>query len=213
MLLTKTQNTCYRWVIMNQQNGTAIKLTILAMCLIIYAFSTASTLGMDKHKVAKSITIDAPINEVFGYTTNPKNLSMLMPNMKLVTSISPPTPGVGQNWYWEYKSMGTTFKGKSRVVEFNQPTRYVVQSQQEGEKGSPDLWIYTLSKGDMGTKVTLEVEYTISGSSVLTRVANWLFIERRIRGEVQNSLKRLKTIMESNKYGKSGGKSLEAPLC
>jgi uncharacterized membrane protein len=193
---------------MNQQNGIVIKLTILVMWLIIYPFSAASTLGMDKHKVEKSITIDAPITEVFGYATNPKNLSKLMPNMKLVTAISPPAPGVGQNWYWEYKWMGTTLKGKSRVVEFDQPTRYVVQSQVESEKESPDLWIYTLSKRDMGTKVTLEVEYTISESSVVTRVANWLFIERRIRGEVQNSLKGLKTIMESNKYGKSGGKSM-----
>jgi uncharacterized membrane protein len=54
---------------------------------------------MDKHKVEKSITIDAPIKEVFRYTAKPKNLSMLMSSMKSVSSISPPTPGLGQNWY------------------------------------------------------------------------------------------------------------------
>ncbi len=195
---------------MNQQNGTVITLTVLAICLIIYAFSPASALGMDKHKVEKSITIDAPIKEVFSYTADPKNLPMLMPSMKSVSAISPPTPGLGQNWYWEYKWMGTTLTGKSRVVKFNPPGRYVVQSKEEGAEESPDLWIYTLSKGDMGTKVTLEVDYTISRSSVVTKVANRIFIEREIKGEVQNSLEKLKTIMESNRYRKSGGKFLEA---
>src|SRR5216684_7200968 len=106
---------------MNKPYEIIIKLTILVICLITYAFFPAPSLAMDKHKVEKSIEIDAPIKEVFSYTTNPKNLPMLMPSMKSVSAISPPTPGLGQNWYWEYKLMGTTLRGKSKVVKFNQP--------------------------------------------------------------------------------------------
>ena len=96
-------------------------------------------MAMDKHRVEKSIEINARINEVFGYTTNPKNLPMIMPGMRLVSNVSPPTPGLGQNWYWEYKLFVTTLRGKSIVVEFNPPGRYVVQSEEKGAKGSPDL--------------------------------------------------------------------------
>jgi uncharacterized membrane protein len=200
---------------MNNPNETIIKLTILVICLITYAFFSTHILAMDKKTVKKSVEIDAPIKEVFSYATNPKNLPILMPNMKSVTAISPPTPGVGQSWYWEYKWMGTTLRGKSRVVKFDPPMRYVVESEGESGGENPDIWIYTLSKGDMGTKVTLEIEYTIS-SSVPTKIANRVFIERKIRGETQNSLEKLKTTMESNKYGKSGRKSLgqaEIALC
>jgi uncharacterized membrane protein len=191
---------------MNKPNGT-IKVTILVICLIAYAFFSTPILAMDKSKVEKSIEINAPINRVFSYTTDPKNLRMLMPNMKSVTAVSPPTAGVGQSWYWEYKWMGMTLKGKSRVVKFNPPMRYVVQSEDESEDESPpDIWIYTLSKGNTGTKVTLEINYTIS-SSVPAKIAKRIFIEKKIRGEVQDSLERLKTILESNKYGELGEKS------
>jgi len=167
---------------------------LFSILFLSSAFFPTPTLARDKNKVKKSIEIDASIEEVFSYATNPENLLILMPNMKSVTDVSPPTPGAGQSWHWKYEWMGATFKGKSRVVEFNPPTRYVVQS---GEK-SPDLWTYTLSNGDMGTKVTLEIEYKIS-SSFLTKIANWVLIKRKIRGEVQDSLERLKAITESDR--------------
>lgn len=175
-------------------------LSPLLVCFITYVFFLTPTLARDENIVKKSIEINAPIEEVFSYTTNPENLLILMPNTKSVTDVLPPTPVVGQSWYWEYEWMGAAFKGKSRVVEFNPPTRYVVQATNVDQSGveSPDLWIYTLSKGDMGTKVTLEIRYTIS-SFFLTKIANWVFIKRKIRGEVQDSLERLKAIMESNR--------------
>lgn len=185
---------------MNKLYKAFIKLVVLLIFLVTYAALSASAIAEDRYKADKSIEINAPIEEVFSYTTDPKNLHMLMPNMRVVSNISPPTPSLGQHWDWEYKWFVTTLRGKSRVVEFVPTGRYVVQSEKDGAEGSPDLWIYTLSKKDMGTRVALQVEYTISKSSIVTKVMNWVFIERKINGEVQNSLEKLKTIMENSRH-------------
>ena len=69
-------------------------------------------------KITKSIIINAPVDKVFNYVSNPKNMLEWHPNITKIRNVT----GKGENlqWAWDYKMMGINFTGKAQVVALDQ---------------------------------------------------------------------------------------------
>jgi len=106
-------------------------------------------------KVERSITINAPVDKVFAYITNPTN------EMEWFTSITDirdiKGQGVGQKYGYTYKLAGLPLKGESEVIEYTPNQRYVTKSK----GGVVSTWTWTFKPEDGGTRLNVVVEYTI----------------------------------------------------
>jgi coenzyme Q-binding protein COQ10 len=106
-------------------------------------------------KVERSITINAPVDKVFAYISNPAN------EMEWFTSITDirdiKGQGVGQMYGYTYKMAGLPLKGESEVIEYTPNQRYVTKSK----GGIVSTWTWTFSPEDSGTRLNVVVEYNI----------------------------------------------------
>jgi coenzyme Q-binding protein COQ10 len=106
-------------------------------------------------KVERSITINAPVDKVFAYISNPAN------EMEWFTSITDirdiKGQGVGQMYGYTYKMAGLPLKGESEVIEYTPNQRYVTKSK----GGIVSTWTWTFSPEDRGTRLNVVVEYNI----------------------------------------------------
>ncbi len=106
-------------------------------------------------KVTKSITIDAPVEKVFGYISEPTNLPEIWPSLIEITDVKQLPDGRTTD-RWTYKMAGMRLKGTTT-------TEYVgnksIISKTEGGVKSTQIWAFEPADG--GTKATLEVEYTV----------------------------------------------------
>jgi carbon monoxide dehydrogenase subunit G len=106
-------------------------------------------------KIERTIVINAPIEEVFKYLTDPMHQLDTISNLTEVKNIK--GQGVGQQWSWAYKLTGMSFKGESIVTEYEPNKRYVTQSK----GGIKSTWTYTFEPSGTGTRLSLVLEYTI----------------------------------------------------
>jgi len=106
-------------------------------------------------KVERSITINAPVEKVFSYITDPMNSLEYTPGMTEVRDIT--GQGLGQKFGWTYKMIGIPFKGESEVMECIPNERYVEKST----GGIVSTWTWTFKPEAGGTLVNVVVEYTI----------------------------------------------------
>ncbi len=106
-------------------------------------------------KLTKSITIDAPVEKVFGYVSQPTNLPEIWPSLIEIKDVKHLPDGRTTD-SWTYKMVGIHLKGTTT-------TEYVenksVISKTEGGVKSTQTW--TFEPEDGGTKATFEVEYTV----------------------------------------------------
>jgi len=110
----------------------------------------------------KSIAIRAPIDRVFEYVGDPRNLPEIWPSLVAIRNVEQhPT---GNSFDWDYKILGLRVHGHSDPVERVKNARMVTRSV----TGIPNTfrWIYG-SRGE-DTEVTLEVDYELP---VLGRLA------------------------------------------
>ena len=106
-------------------------------------------------KVEQSIIINAPVEKVFAYITDPANEMEWLPGNTDVRDIT--GQGVGQRWGYTYKMMGLPFKGEDEVLEYTPNQRYVTKSK----GGVVSTWTWTFKPEDGGTRLNVVVEYTI----------------------------------------------------
>ena len=106
-------------------------------------------------KVERSITVNASVDKVFAYITDPKNEMEWLPSNTDVRDIT--GQGVGQKWGYTFKMMGLPFKGEDEVLEYTPNQRYVTKST----GGIRSTWTWTFKSEDGGTKLNIIVEYTI----------------------------------------------------
>lgn len=106
-------------------------------------------------KLTKSITIDAPVEKVFGYVSQSTNLPEIWPSLIEIKDVKHLPDGRTTD-RWTYKMAGMHLKGTTT-------TEYVenksIISKTEGGVKSTQIW--TFEPADGGTKATLEVEYTV----------------------------------------------------
>lgn len=139
--------------------------------------------------IRKSITIHAPVDQVFAYVNDPEHLPEIWPSMVEVKNAKH-TPDGAHSFDWTYKMAGLRFHGHSDTID-TKPNDHVVVKN-EGGIPSTFRWNY-LGKGT-DTTVSLEVEYDIPGSA-LNKLAR-PFLTKINEREAEHLLENLKSRME-----------------
>lgn len=138
--------------------------------------------------IRKSIAIRAPVDRVFDYVADPRNLPEIWPSLVEVRNVeSHPT---GNSFDWDYKLLGMRIHGHSDPVELVRNARQVTRSV----TGIPNTfrWMYGCRGED--TEVTLEVDYEVP---VLGRLGAGI-VGRVNEREAQTMLANLKRKMEAS---------------
>ena len=141
-------------------------------------------------KVSKTITINAPVEKVFGYIDEPTNLPEIWPSLVEIKDVQP-LPNGGTSSRYVYKMAGIRFEGTSEDTDYVANQRVV--SKTKGGIESTVTWMFQPEAG--GTKVTYEAEYTVP-IPLLGKLAE-AFIVKQNEGEAELILANLKARMEA----------------
>jgi uncharacterized membrane protein len=137
--------------------------------------------------IRKSIAIRAPIDRVFDYVGDPRNLPEIWPSLVAIRNVE--RHPAGDSFDWDYQLLGMRIHGHSEPVERVQNARLVTHNV----TGIPGTFRWTYDRRGDETEVTLEVDYEVP---VLGRFA--LGIVGRINErEAHTLLANLKRRMES----------------
>jgi uncharacterized membrane protein len=139
-------------------------------------------------KIEKSITINAPVEEVFAYVDDPMSQLEYLPSMVEVKDVT--GQGVGAHYRWTYKMAGLRFEGETTVTEYTPNERMVVHSK----GGIISTWSWTFTPQDGGTKINLTVEYTIP-VPVLGKLGEALILKQNER-EADQAMANIKAKLE-----------------
>jgi uncharacterized membrane protein len=146
--------------------------------------------GESMVKLEKSVTIKAPVEKVFDYLGDPKNLPEIWPSMIEVRDIQP-SPVGGYNFSWTYKMAGMRFEGASETTEYIANQRNVTESK----KGIQSRFIWTYKPEAGGMKLTVQAQYTVP-VPLLGKLAE-AFIIKQNEHESDVLLANLKARMEA----------------
>jgi len=140
-------------------------------------------------RIRKSIIINAPVDKVFDYISNPRNMLEWHPNITKIRDVT----GKGENlqWAWDYKMMGINFTGKAEVVASIICTELRVATIGDIESN----WNFGFKPEAGGTRLDFEVDYTIP-TPVLNRVGELLVLQRNER-VAEMALANIKERMEA----------------
>ena len=138
----------------------------------------------------KTVNINAPVEKVYSYMADPTNLPEIWPSMVEVKDVKQTPDGVGSSFGWVYKMAGMRFNGASETTEYIANQRNVTKST----KGIPSTFVWTYQPEAGGTKMTVEVEYTIP-VPLLGKLAE-AFIVKQNEHEAEAMLANLKARME-----------------
>ena len=125
-------------------------------------------------KIIKNTIINASVDKVFNYVSNPKNMLEWHPNITKIRNVT----GKSENlqWAWDYKMMGINFTGKAQVVASIICTELRVENTGEIESN----WTFGFRPEAGGTRLDFEVDYTIP-TPVLNSVSESIVMRRNER--------------------------------
>ena len=139
-------------------------------------------------KVERDTTINAPVEKVFSYVSDPNNQLEWLPGTTEVRDIT--GKGVGQKFGFTYKMMGISFKGECVIAEVISNQRIVLKSS----GGIVSTWTWTFKSEDSTTNINLVVEFTIP-IPVVGKVGERLALKQNER-EADHAVANLKDILE-----------------
>ena len=131
-------------------------------------------------RINNSTHINAPVEKVFAYVTDPMNTPEWMVSLSEVTDVT--GSGVGQHSHWKYKMIGIPLHGETTVTEQVPNERSVTKSK----GGITSTITYTFAPDEGGTKLDSEIDYTIP-VPVLGKLAEKLVLKRNERESNLNS--------------------------
>lgn len=141
-------------------------------------------------KIERTISINAPVEKVFDYWTEPANLPEYWPSVVEVKDRQR-LPNGGNSFRWVYKMAGMRFEGTSEDVEYIANQRTVTKN-----KGGIESTITMMFQPeDGGTKLTIQTEYTVP-VPLLGKLAE-AFIVKVNENETDLLLANLKARMEA----------------
>lgn len=140
-------------------------------------------------KIKNSIDIDAPIERVYAFMTDPNNLPGVWPSLVETSNVERKEDG-SHSFNWVYKMAGMKFEGYSHTVEVEPNKRVIVKN----ESGIPATFNYHYQKMDGGMRLSIEVDYGMP-DKLLAKLAEPLLV-RLNEYESDNLLKNVKAVME-----------------
>lgn len=148
----------------------------------------ASMAGLS-HRVTTEIEIDAPIDQVFAYVTDPHNLGHWHQAGTDVRDVSGP-PGVGQQFTWTAHFLGRRLEVTHGVTDFEPNAVFAWRTVQGAYHAAHH---FQFEQKNNGTKVT--VNLATQDLHFLASLAEPLIV-RSARGYEQHSLETLKDLLE-----------------
>lgn len=142
-------------------------------------------------QISESIIINAPVEKVWEFVTDPANGQKFIPGIIEQINISPKSTKVGQKWDWHANLVGVEFRGKSEATEMDYLKKWAVKTWGDADS----FRTYVFESSGEGTKLTIEVERTAIKSTLAQLAA--VIIEGIHRINIQQSLKKLKEILEA----------------
>ena len=139
--------------------------------------------------INKSILINKPLDKVFNYICDPKNMLEWHPNITKIHNVA--GKGEDYRWGWNYKMMGVPFTGNGRIL--SKIDNIELRIENTGDIKSS--WIFSFTPQAGGTRLNFDIDYTIP-TQVLDRVGEFLALKRNDR-MTEMALANIKGIMES----------------
>jgi uncharacterized membrane protein len=139
--------------------------------------------------IQKSVTINAPVDNVLAILEDPERQSELNPNLKLLSHR--PSPLGFYDTTWEYKMAGIKFNGESTVTAYEKGKHIVFESK----GGIDSRWEWTINAQGSTTEVSLALNYKMPGS-FLGAAFNKLVIEGQNEKDIEGELANLKRLSE-----------------
>lgn len=140
-------------------------------------------------RIRKSITINAPVEKVFEYISNPENMLEWQSNVTGIRNVT--GHGEGQTWTWDYKMMGLHFTGMAKVTR----SRLNFERRVESKGGIEAKWLWEFRPVNGVTQLRWVTDYTIP-VPVLGKVGE-LFILRRNERVARFAMTNIKRRMEA----------------
>lgn len=140
-------------------------------------------------KISKSIDINAPVEQVYDYFTQPENLPTIWPSLVEVSKVQRSADG-SHSFDWVYKMAGIRFSGHSQTTEVERNKRVISKN----ERGIPSTFEYLWEAKGNKTHVTFNVDYTIPGK-ILSKLAEPI-VHRINEREAETLLLNLKDQLE-----------------
>jgi len=145
--------------------------------------------------VKKSISIRAPLDRVYALARDPQKGIISFPGMGELTEQTG-EGGVGTIARYDYSMEGSHFAVTHRVVEDQLgPAEAQWKGEFDGPLPGEHAWVFVPSDG--GTKVTVDLRYTISDEALIA-VPIRLFIERSQERGLDFSLDNLMMLSEAD---------------
>ncbi len=140
-------------------------------------------------KIVKTIHINAPVEKVFNYMSDPNHQPEYWPSVIEISNVKR-FPNGGYSADWVYKMAGFKFKGSGETLEFI-PNKRIVERTKGGIE-STFTWIF--EKEGEGTKLTCKVDYKIP-IPVIGKLADAVIVKLN-ENEADVTMANLKARME-----------------
>jgi len=140
-------------------------------------------------RIINNITINAPVEKVFEYISNPENIMEWWPNVTAIRDIT--GRGELQSWTFDYKMLGLHFTSKAKVTR----SRINTERRVESKGGMDASWYWEFRPVDGGTQLRWVIDYEIP-LPVLGKIGEWI-TTRRMERVARFSLANIKERMEA----------------
>jgi uncharacterized protein YndB with AHSA1/START domain len=150
-------------------------------------------------RVESSVEIEAPIDKVFSYLSNPKNQEKIFVDSDFkIEDVSEQPVGVGTRFRISAVIGGRNVKPHwHEIVEF-EPNRRIVDSEVKDGGGvfKKEKLIFALQTTERGTKLTIVEDYEFP-YSVLGKVVDKLMARKGFELWIRSGAQRAKEILEA----------------
>ncbi len=149
-------------------------------------------------RLEREIAIAAPPERVFAYIAQPERTPEWSPNVVSVRLTSDGPIGVGATTETIVKALGTTQMALGRCTAFEPPRRLVIQSRTN--LGATTTNETVLLADGTGTRLRAKLDYALPGGALGGGLlGGFLGIDKQIRRDFEQSLARLKAIVEAGR--------------
>ena len=141
--------------------------------------------------IERSITIAAPVEDVFAVVDDPKRQTEWLPGVTKVADVVRTQDRVGDTYKATYSILGMRFATKISLLQWEKNKGYV-----ERMEGSlPGTFAVNCEPNEQGTRLTLRIDYTIT-MGVLGKAMNRLLFERMNEKTIERGVENLKLLCE-----------------
>ena len=137
--------------------------------------------------LARSIRISAPLEEVFGYVSDFRNVLSFVPYLTAFKPESDRPYGLGSRFAWEANVRGFPLTANFEVTEFDRPFQMAARTL----SGPDSTCRWTFEPCSEGTLATLETTIVLP-KLPLVKLVGRLFFEREIAASMEASLRSLR---------------------